>query len=167
MGITPKILSGKFTALTSSAITGTFGNIRFTQATPAQYTVSYLPAGAPTRVELNVVMPDANVAGNGTIAGASGPISFNLKGALNSHNQIVATMFYNDPGAHIHFDNPVVTSLNFNGNVVTMGGTVNVRKSKVTFVATVTSGNPGSLSLNLGNGYSASGYLTSGSVSIQ
>ena len=111
--------------------------------------------------------PGANVTGSGTIAGTSGPISFNVKGAFNSRNQIVANMFYNDPGANIHFDNPVVTSLQFNGNAVTLGGTANVRNRKTTFTATVTSGSPGSLSLNLGNGYSASGNLTSGGISIQ
>lgn len=166
-GIAANTLSRTFTVLTSSAITGTFGNVRFTQATPAQYTVSYLPAGAPTRVELKVVMPGANVAGSGTIAGASSPISFNVKGAFNSRNQIVADMFYNDPGAKVHFDNPVVTSLNFNGNVVTLGGTANVHNHKTTFTATITSGSPGSLSLSLGDGYSASGNLTSGGISIQ
>lgn len=166
-GIASNTVSGKFTVLTSSAITGTFSNLRFTQTTPAQYTVSYLPAGAPTRVELNVVMPGANVTGKGTIAGASGPISFNVKGAYNSRNQIAANLFYSDPGAKLHFDNPVVTSLTFNGNVVTLGGITNVNNRKVTFTATVTSGNPGSLSLSLSNGYSASGNLTSGGITVQ
>lgn len=167
VGITPNILSGKFTVLTASAITGTFSHVSFTQATPAQYTVSYLPVGSPTRVELNVVMPGANVVGSGTIAGASGPISFKVKGAYNSRNQIVANLFYNDPGAKLHFDNAVVTSLSFNGNEVTLGGTAKVNNRNVTFTATVTSGTPGSFSLSLGNGYSASGNLTSGGIAVQ
>ncbi len=167
VSIAANTLSGNFTVLTSSAITGTFRNVRFTQTTPAQYTVSYLPAGAPTRVELNVVLPGANVSGSGTIAGASGSIFFNVKGAYNSLNQIVADLFYNDPGAKLHFDNPVVTSLIFNGNTVTLGGTTQVNKSTVSFTATVTSGNPGSFSLSLSNGYSASGNLTSGGITVQ
>ena len=167
VGIAPRTLSGTFTVLTASAITGTFSQVRFTQTIPVQYTVSYLPAGAPTRVELNFLTSDANVVGSGTIAGASGPISFNVKGAYNSSNQIVANLFYNDPGAKLHFDNPVVTSLSFNGNVVTLGGTTKVNGRQVGFTAILTSGTPGSFSLSLNNGYSASGNLTSGGISIQ
>lgn len=166
-GIASNTLSGTFTVLTSSAITGNFSNVRFTQTTPAQYTVSYLPAGAPNRIELYFIMPGANVVGGGTIAGASGSISFNVKGAYNSRNQIVANLFYNDPGAKLHFDNPVVTSLTFNGNVVTLGGTARVNNRTVTFIATVTSGNPGSFSLSLSSGYSVSGNLTSGGITVQ
>lgn len=167
VGIAANTLSGNFTVLTSSAITGTFSNVRFTQTTPSQYKVSYLPAGAPTRVEVNFVMPGATIVGKGTIAGAAKPISFNLKGVFNSKNQIVANMFYDDPNAHVHFDNPVVTGLSFNSNVVTLSGTANVNNRKTTFTATVTNGSPGSLAVNLGNGYSASGNLTSGGISIQ
>ncbi|WP_157058193.1 hypothetical protein [Legionella adelaidensis] len=43
---------GRYTLLTSAGITGRFDAIRFTGRTPS-YTVSYLPAGAPTYVELN------------------------------------------------------------------------------------------------------------------
>lgn len=106
-----------------------------------------------------------HLTGNGTIAGGS--IFFNAQAAYNSQGQIVADMFYNDPGARIHFDNPVVTSLIFNGNQVILGGTVRVQNRNVTFTATLTSGNPGALSVSLGNGYSASGNLTSGAISIQ
>ena len=108
-----------------------------------------------------------SVTGNGTIAGSAGTITFNVKGAFNSQNQIVASMFYNDPGANVHFDNPVVTTLNFNGSETTLGGTVRVHNQKVTFTATVTGGSPGALSVSLSNGYAASGALTSGEVSVQ
>lgn len=45
-------LPGQYTLLTSSGITGTFDSITFTGQTP-NYTLSYLPVGAPTYVQLN------------------------------------------------------------------------------------------------------------------
>ena len=38
--------------LSSSGVSGTFGSVVFTGGTPASYTLSYLPAGAPTYVQL-------------------------------------------------------------------------------------------------------------------
>lgn len=43
---------GQYTLLTSSGITGTFDSVTFTGQTP-NYTLSYLPVGAPTYVEFN------------------------------------------------------------------------------------------------------------------
>jgi len=43
---------GTYTILTSSGITGTFDSVTFTGRTP-NYTLSYLPLGAPTYVQLN------------------------------------------------------------------------------------------------------------------
>lgn len=43
---------GQYTLLTSTGITGTFESISFTGATP-NYTISYLPVGAPTYVQFN------------------------------------------------------------------------------------------------------------------
>ena len=47
--------SASYTILSSSGITGTFGSVAFTGATPTSYSVSYLPAGAPTSVQLDIV----------------------------------------------------------------------------------------------------------------
>jgi hypothetical protein len=47
--------AGSYTLLSSSAITGTFASVAFTGATPPNYSLSYLPTGAPTRVELDIV----------------------------------------------------------------------------------------------------------------
>ncbi len=44
--------TGQYTLLTSSGITGTFDAITFTGQTP-NYTISYLPTGAPTYVQFN------------------------------------------------------------------------------------------------------------------
>lgn len=43
---------GQYTLLTSAGITGTFDSISFTGITP-NYTISYLPVGAPTYVQFN------------------------------------------------------------------------------------------------------------------
>lgn len=153
-----------YTVLTSSAVTGTFNAVTFTETTPVNYSVSY----QPTQVQFNLIkLNGTHVTGNGTITGSSSVITFNVRAAYNSRNQIVADMFYNDPGARVHFDNPVVTSLIFNGNRVTLRGTTRVHNQLVTFVATVTGGNPGALSLSMSNGYSASGNLTSGRILVQ
>lgn len=157
-----------YTVLTASAITGTFNTVRFTGTAPTSYSISYVPAGAPTQVRFNLLkLNGSNVTGSGTIAASSGTITFNVKAAYNVRHQIVADMFYNDPGVGVHFDNPVVTTLIFNGNRVTLGGTTRVHNQNVAFTAIVTGGSPGALSVRLSNGYSASGNLTSGGVSVQ
>lgn len=48
----PNAQPGTYTILTSSGITGTFDFVRFTGPTP-NYSVSYLPVGNPTYVQLN------------------------------------------------------------------------------------------------------------------
>ncbi len=153
-----------YTVLTSSAITGTFNTITFKGVAPVNYSVSYLP----TKVQLSLLkLKGTQVTGNGTIVGDSGLITFNVRGTYNSRNQIVADMFYNDPGARVHFDNPVVTKLAFKGNQVTLSGIVRVLNQNVSFTATVTGGSPGALSVRMSNGYSTSGTLTSGKILIQ
>lgn len=47
--------AGSYIVLTSSGITGTFDSVTFTGATPAGYSLSYLPAGAPTYVQIDLV----------------------------------------------------------------------------------------------------------------
>jgi len=50
----PSTKPGKYTLLTSSGITGTFDSVTFTgTGTTPNYTLSYLPAGAPTYVQLD------------------------------------------------------------------------------------------------------------------
>lgn len=159
--------SGTYDILTSSAVSGTFSSVTFTGATPESYSVSY----QPTRVRLTFAFPsNPHVTGNGTIAGSGGPIQFNLTATRNASNQITATMFYNDPGAGLHFDNPVVTTLNVVGNQVTLGGTVRAlgnNPQNVTFTITLTANVNPALSISLSNGYSAGGNLTSGDITSQ
>lgn len=47
--------AGSYTLLSSSGITGTFAALSFTGATPPNYSLSYLPAGVPTFVQLTIV----------------------------------------------------------------------------------------------------------------
>jgi hypothetical protein len=47
---------GSYIILTSSGITGTFDSVTFTGATP-NYSLSYLPAGAPTYVQFDLLAP--------------------------------------------------------------------------------------------------------------
>jgi hypothetical protein len=47
--------AGSYKLLTSSAITGSFDAVAFTGATPPNYALSYLPAGTPTYVQLDIV----------------------------------------------------------------------------------------------------------------
>ncbi len=53
--------SASHTVLSAAGITGTFNSVTFTGATPAGYSLSYLPAGAPTSVQLNIVGAGATV----------------------------------------------------------------------------------------------------------
>lgn len=50
--ISPNAQKGTYTLLTSSELTGTFDTVTFTGPAP-NYTLSYLPAGSPTFVQLN------------------------------------------------------------------------------------------------------------------
>jgi hypothetical protein len=47
--------AGSYKLLSSSGITGTFAALSFTGATPANYSLSFLPAGIPTYVQLTIV----------------------------------------------------------------------------------------------------------------
>jgi hypothetical protein len=46
--------AGSYTVLSSAGITGSFDAVTFAGSTPANYTLSYLPDGAPTHVQLDI-----------------------------------------------------------------------------------------------------------------
>jgi hypothetical protein len=77
---------------------------------------------------------------------------------------------YNDPGSGVSFSPTKITTLTFNGNQAHIAGTGSVGKNKVTFtVDVVDNGYPGTndfFSIHLSNGYSASGTVVSGDISI-
>ncbi|WP_169457954.1 hypothetical protein [Ottowia thiooxydans] len=49
--------AGSYTILSSAGIAGAFDSVTFTGATPARYSLSYLPMGAPTFVQLDILDP--------------------------------------------------------------------------------------------------------------
>jgi hypothetical protein len=51
----PNVRTGTYIILTSSAITGTFDSVTFTGITPKSYSLSYLPIGNPTFVQLDLI----------------------------------------------------------------------------------------------------------------
>lgn len=123
----------------------------------------------------SVTVSGTSVTGSGTVAAAScSQISFTLSAKRNAKNQIVASMYYNDPCANLHFDNPVITSLSFLANQATFGGTVKVlgaQTQNVSFTVVLTdNGTPGTLdklSISMSNGYSVNANLGSGDISIK
>jgi len=53
-------LPGSYTVLTAPSVTGAFSSVTFTGgAAPSNYSVSYLPAGAPNSVQLTILAPTA------------------------------------------------------------------------------------------------------------
>lgn len=66
IALDPNAQPGEYILLTSSAITGTFDFVTFTGPTP-NYTLSYLPIGNPTYVQLNflgnALLPPSNLQG--------------------------------------------------------------------------------------------------------
>jgi hypothetical protein len=48
---------GTYTLLAASSIAGSFSNVTFSGPVPVSYTVSYVPAGAPTSVQFTIVTP--------------------------------------------------------------------------------------------------------------
>jgi hypothetical protein len=77
---------------------------------------------------------------------------------------------FNDPGSKVSFTSGSITTLNVVGNHAHMAGTGGAGKRKISFVLDVTdNGYPGIndfFSIQLGTGYSASGNVVSGDISI-
>jgi hypothetical protein len=63
-----------------------------------------------------------------------------------------------------------ITSLSFNNNQAHFTGTAKIGKQKISFsVDVIDNGDPGTndfFSIQVSNGYSASGFLTSGNISL-
>jgi hypothetical protein len=77
---------------------------------------------------------------------------------------------YSDPASGVSFSPSKITTLIFNGNQGHIAGTGRAGNKKVSFTVDVTdNGFPGTndfFSIHLGNGYSASGNVVSGDISI-
>jgi trimeric autotransporter adhesin len=80
IALAPNPTSGTYEVLTASGITGTFGSVTFTGATPTQYSVSYLSTSVQIRISMaGAVMLSSNSVSFGNVAvDDSGSRSFTL-----------------------------------------------------------------------------------------
>jgi hypothetical protein len=172
---------GTYKILTSSGITGTFDSVVFSGATP-NYSLSYLPAGNPTYVQLDFLPPAAHL-GEVQAKGASilspngGNTLINIsvsnddkKGKGKPKGRFV----YADANSGLNLQSTKITSLVINGNHAQFTGTAvnkeGKKKSKLVFTVNATDNGTGSsdtFSIDLSNGYSASGNLTNGDIIVQ
>jgi len=85
--------------------------------------------------------------------------------------KIIGSVTYQDPGVPFTFRSTKVTSLSFNGNMAHLAGNGKIGKMKVSFTLDVTDntldGTGDFFSIHFSNGYSASGFLTSGNISVR
>jgi hypothetical protein len=90
---------------------------------------------------------------------------------MKKKTKLVGSFSYSDPATPISFSAMKITSLTFTGNQAHFSGTAKIGKTKVTFTVDVTdNGDPGTndfFSLHVSNGYSASGFLSSGNISVR
>jgi hypothetical protein len=114
------------------------------------------------------------VDGNGTIAGPNGgEADFSLGARLlmtKKKTKVIGGVSYDDPITPLSFHSTKVTSLTFNGNQAHLVGIGQIGKTKLGFtVDAIDNGSPGTndfFSIHLSNGYSASGKLLTGDISI-
>jgi hypothetical protein len=90
---------------------------------------------------------------------------------IKKKTKLIGSFSYNDPATPFSFSSMKITSLTFNGNQAHFAGTAKLsKKSQISFTVDVTdNGDPGTndfFSLHVSNGYSASGNLTSGNISL-
>jgi hypothetical protein len=91
---------------------------------------------------------------------------------MKKKTKLIGSFGYDDPGTPFSIHSSKITSLSFNGNQAQFTGTAKVgKKSTISFTINVTdNGDPGTndfFSLQVSNGYSASGFLTSGNISLR
>jgi hypothetical protein len=121
------------------------------------------------------VLNPTDVDGHGTIAGPhGGQASFDLGVALQKtkkKTKLIGSVMYNDPATPFSISSSKITSLTFSGNSAHITGTAKLsKKNQLSFtVDVIDNGSPGTndfFSIQVSNGYSASGNLTSGDISI-
>jgi len=120
-------------------------------------------------------MNPTEVDGNGSISGPKGgQASFSLDAKfqkMKKKTKLIGSLAYDDPATPISLRSMKITSLSFSGNQAHITGTAKLGKTKITFSVDVTdNGDPGTndfFSIQLSTGYSASGFLTSGNISIR
>ena len=94
---------------------------------------------------------------------------------VRKKTKLVGSFSYSDPAASLSFSSSSISSLTFNGNQAHFTGTAKLsKKSKLTFTVDVADNSgpagPGTLdtfSIQVSNGYSASGNLLSGNLTVR
>ncbi len=89
---------------------------------------------------------------------------------MKKKTKLVGNFSYSDPCTPLNFRALKITSLSFNNNQAHFTGTAKIGRQRISFSVDVTdNGDPGTndfFSIQVSNGYSASGFLTSGNISI-
>jgi hypothetical protein len=114
------------------------------------------------------------VEGNGSITGPRGrqaTFSMDVKFEKSKKTtRLVGTFSYRDPASNVSINSSSISSLTFNGRMAHFTGPKVSRSGAVSFTVDATdNGTPGTLdffSIHLSTGYSASGNLTGGDISI-
>ena len=129
---------------------------------------SFADDDARIRAKFPIQLAGTDVEGSGSIGGQT---SFHFGIMPGKKNKIVGSFSYIDPAAGLNINSSKLSSLVINGNQAQFSGTDKTGKhTKITFTVNVTdNGIPGTndtFSINVSNGYSASGHLTSGNISL-
>ena len=111
----------------------------------------------------------AHVQGHGAFNNQGNQVTFQFQ-ATQSDEDILGSFSFCDNAAGYCPKTGRVTSLSFDGNSATFSGYVPLRGTAVAFTTTITdggsSGTPDTVAITLGNGYSASGMVTKGYVTL-
>ena len=130
------------------------------------------PAASPTPTPTPVA--PTHVQGSGSINGPTGgQSSFNINvQAVKSRNRTknLGNFTYDDPTAALSFSTLKISSLSFNGNQAQFTTTVKIGRQRLSLTVAVTdnsqAGIPDTFSIQVSNGYSATGSLQSGDITI-
>ena len=117
------------------------------------------------------IVSATQVSGRGSITGQGDTAIFTLR-ATQSGDRASGSLTFSDPAAVVSLSKAKVRTLTFDGNSADLTGNARMGDgTKVTYSVSVTDGSSNgssdSFSITLSNGYSASGTLTSGDISIQ
>ena len=113
-----------------------------------------------------------DVDGSGTFNSSAGTASFSID-VTGTHGRPTGSLTYSDPDASVSFTRVRLRKLTISGDTATLIGSAVLDNGdgNVTFTVTAVDnsadGSTDTFSILLSNGYSASGTLTSGDISIQ
>jgi len=112
-----------------------------------------------------------SVDGNGTFNSSAGTATFSMD-VTGTHGPPTGSLTYSDPDANVTFTRLRLRKLTISGNTATITGSATLDNGggNVTFTVTAVDnsadGSSDTFSITLSNGYSASGTLTSGNITV-